>query len=91
MRSLNRLNILPLSQPLTLQNMFRHHRALLTLDIISILNMIDPQVVKARYTDGVEEQYPARLCEERDLDGVEAETDGFSRAENAAEDADVVR
>jgi hypothetical protein len=91
MRSLNCLNILPFRQSLTLQNMFRHHRALLTLDIIRILDMVDPQVVKARYTDSVEEQYTARLREKRDLDGVEAETDGFSGAEDAAEDADVVR
>jgi len=70
--------------------MIRDDSALLILSIVRILDIVDPKIVKARHTNSVEKQDTAGFTKVWDLDGVEAETDGFSSAEDAAEDADVV-
>jgi hypothetical protein len=86
----NLLQMLPLRQPCTLQNVIRDNGALLILSIIRVLYVVDTKVVEARNADGVEKEDTASFAQVGDFDGVETKADGFAGAEHAAEDADIV-
>lgn len=59
--------------------------------VVRVLDMVNTEVVKAANADDIEQQYAPRLRDERDLDGVETEADGFPCAEDSTEHANVMR
>lgn len=58
--------------------------------VVRVFDMINTKVVKAANTDDIEQQYPPRLSNERDLDGVETEADRFPCTEDSTEYPDVM-
>jgi hypothetical protein len=70
--------------------MIRNNRAPFPMIIIRVFDMVNPEIVKTRYTKNVEEKNTTSFSNEGDFYGVETETNSFSSTENTAEDADVV-
>lgn len=68
-----------------------NHGPFLPVVVIRLLDVVNAKVVKATYSDGIEQQYASCLGNKRDLDGVETETDRFSCSENSPKDTNVMR
>lgn len=73
------------------QDVVRDYGTLLPVVVIRILDMINAKVVKAANADGVKQQYAPCLGNERNLDGVKAETDGFACTKNSTKHANIMR
>lgn len=73
------------------QDVVGNHGALLPVIVVRVLDMINAKVVKATNPDGIKQQYSPCLGNERDLDGVKAETDRFARTKNSTKHANIMR
>lgn len=73
------------------QDVVRNHGPLLPVVVVRILDMINAKVVKATNADDIKQQYAPGLGNERDLNGVKAETDRFARTKDSTKHANVMR
>lgn len=71
--------------------MIRNHGTFLPMVVVRLLDVVNTKVVKATYSDGIEQQYASCLGNKRDFNGVETETDRFSCSEDSPEDSNVMR
>lgn len=75
----------------TFQDVVRDHSTLLPVVVVRILDVINAKVVKTTNADGIKQQYAPCFGNERDLSGVEAETDSFARTKDSTKHANVMR
>lgn len=71
--------------------MIWNHGTFLPVVVVRLLDVVNTKIVKATYSDGIEQQYAPCLSNKRDLDGVETKTDRFSCSKDSPEDANVMR
>lgn len=73
------------------QDVVRNHGTLLPVVVVRVFDMVNAKVVETTNADGIKQQYAPCFGNERDLNGVKAETDGFACAEDSTKHANIMR